>query len=136
MNIVRRLNSALDQGVSKQVFDHVRNYMICALILAIGTTELREKEAQFFDLIPPGYSGLGVVALGVLLILFNLYDGIRRISRSPHHRLLIAALIVLYLFMTARIVEMAWDFRDPGDAPGELIGIEIRSTGDGAPVAG
>ena len=82
MNIVRRLNSALDQGVSKQVFDHVRNYMICALILAIGTTELREKEAQFFDLIPPGYSGLGVVALGVLLILFKMSRNL--ISENSH----------------------------------------------------
>ena len=116
MNPIRRLNSALDQGVSKQVFDHLRNYMICAFILAIGTTELREKEAQFFDLIPPGYAGLGVIALGGLLIVFNLYDGIRRISRSPYHRVLTVALVLLYLLMTARVVEMAWDFRDLGVA--------------------
>ena len=111
-NLMKWLNSALDRGAIKQVFDHVRNYMICAFILAIGTTELRQQESQFFDLIPSGYAGLGVIAVAVLLICINLYDGIRRIYRSKNHALLIAALVVLYLFISARVVEMAWDFRD------------------------
>ena len=42
MKMIKWLNSALDRGVSKQVFDHVRNYMICAFILAVGTTAQRE----------------------------------------------------------------------------------------------
>ena len=114
--MIKRLNSALDRGVSKQVFDHVRNYMICAFILAIGTTELREEHSQLFGLIPPGYSGLGVIALGLMLIIFNLYDGIRRIANSRYHSAFIAILVLLYLLLTARVVEMAWDFRDLGAA--------------------
>ena len=109
---MKSLNRALDRGAIKQVFDHVRNYMICAFILAIGTTELRKDDPQFFDLIPPGYAGLGVVTLAVLLICLNLYDGIRRISRSKHHVVMIIALVLVYLFLSARVVEMAWDFRD------------------------
>ena len=116
MNMFKRLNSALDRGVSKLIFDHVRNYMICAFILAIGTTALREQQSQFFGLIPHGYGGLGVIALGVLLILFNLYDGIRRIAKSKYHSVFIVLLVLLYLFMTARVVEMAWDFRDLSEA--------------------
>ena len=109
---IKWLNSALDRGAIKLVFDHVRNYMICAFILAVGTTELRQQEAQFFDLIPPGYAGLGVIAIALLLICINLYDGIRRISRSRYHVALISALIIVYLFLSIRVVEMAWDFRD------------------------
>ena len=112
MKPITGLNSALDRGLIKQIFDHVRNYMICAFILAIGTTELRQPESQFFDLIPPGYAGSGVIFLASVLIFFNLYDGIRRISRSKYHLSLIIGLVSLYLFLSVRVIEMAWDFRD------------------------
>ena len=116
MQFFKRLNSALDRGVIKQVFDHVRNYMICAFILAVGTTELRQQESQFFDLIPAGRAGLGVISIAILLILVNLYDGIRRISRSKYHVGFIAALVLVYFFLSIRVVEMAWNFRDLGSA--------------------
>ena len=112
MKPIKHLNSALDRGVIKQIFDHVRNYMICAFILAVGTTELRQTENQFFDLIPPGYAGLGVIFVACVLICFNLYDGIRRISSSKYHISLTIGLVLLYLFLSMRVVEMAWDFRD------------------------
>jgi hypothetical protein len=112
MKPIKRLNSALDRGAIKQIFDHVRNYMICAFILAIGTTELRQEGSQFFDLIPPGYSGLGVIFGACVLICFNLYDGIRRISRSKYHISLTFGLVLMYLFLSVRVVEMAWNFRD------------------------
>jgi hypothetical protein len=112
MKPITGLNSALDRGVIKQIFDHVRNYMICAFILAVGTTELRQQESQFFDLIPPGYAGSGVIFVASVLIFFNLYDGIRRISRSKYHFSLNIGLVLLYLFLSVRVVEMAWHFRD------------------------
>ena len=115
MKPIKGLNSALDRGLIKQIFDHVRNYMICAFILAIGTTELRQQESQFFDLIPPGYAGTAVIFVASVLIFFNLYDGIRRISRSKYHFSLTIGLVLLYLFLSVRVIEMAWDFRDmPG----------------------
>ena len=109
---MKRLNSALDRGVIKQIFDHVRNYLICAFVLAVGTTELRQPESQFFDLIPPGYAGSGVIFVASILICINLYDGIRRISRSKYHISLTVGLVLLYLFISIRVIEMAWDFRD------------------------
>jgi hypothetical protein len=115
MQVIKRLNSALDRGAIKQIFDHVRNYMICAFILAVGTAELRQPESRFFDLIPAGYGGLGVISIAVLLILVNLYDGMRRISRSRYPVAFIVALVLVYFFLSIRIVEMAWNFRDPGN---------------------
>ena len=112
MKLLKFFNSALDRGLTKQIFDHIRNYMICAFVLAIGTTELRQQEREFFDLIPANYAGWGVVCLAVILICINLYDGIRRISRSKYHIALTITLILLYLFMSVRVVELAWDFRD------------------------
>ena len=118
------LNNALDRGAIKQVFDHVRNYLICAFILALGTAELRQPEGQFFDVIPAGFAGMGVIAFAAILICFNLYDGIRRISRSKGHSILIVLLVLLYLFMSVRVIEMAWDFRDlPGSNPMSNAGV-------------
>lgn len=54
---IKYFNSALDRDLTKQVFDHIRNYLICAFILAIGTTELRQQEREFFDLVPAAYAG-------------------------------------------------------------------------------
>jgi hypothetical protein len=112
MKLIKNLNEILDSGASKQVFDHVRNFMIGAFILAIGTTEFRQQDSQFFELIPPGYAGLGVIFFAIVLILFNLYDGIRRISKSKYHLSLTLGLSLLYLFLSVRVVEMAWNFRD------------------------
>ena len=109
---IKYFNSALDRGLIKQVFDHIRNYLICAFILAIGTTELRQQESEFFDLIPAKYAGWGVIGLAAMLISLNLYDGIRRISKSRYHIVFTIALILLYLFLSVRVIEMAWDFRD------------------------
>ena len=112
MKAIKRLNDALDDGGIKQIFDHVRNYLIGAFILAIGTTELRQQGHQFFEFIPPGYAGLGVIIFAAVLILLNLYDGIRRISSSKYHISLTLGLVLLYLFLSVRVVEMTWDFRD------------------------
>ena len=112
MKAIESINDALDSGASKQILDHVRNFMIGAFILAIGTSEFRQQDNQFFELIPPGYAGLGVIIFATILILFNLYDGIRRISKSKYHISLTLGLVVLYLFLSVRVVEMAWDFRD------------------------
>ena len=110
--MIQRLNRMLDEVGTKYIFDHVRNYVICALLLAIGTTELRQPEHEFFGLIPPGYAGIGVIAVAIALICLNLYDGIRRISKSRYHVLLITLLVLAYLFISIRVIEMAWDFRD------------------------
>ena len=112
MKLIKYLNSALDRGAIKQVFDHVRNFMICAFLLAVGTTELKQPENQFFDLIPAGSAGSGVVVLAFVLICFNLYDGIRRISKSKYSTSLTIGLVLIYLFLSVRVVEMAWTFRD------------------------
>ena len=111
MNIFDKLNKALQNGLSKEVFDHIRNYLMCALLLSIGTTELREHSSTLFGFIPKSYSGAGIVGLSLLLIAFNLYDGIRKLSKSKYHVVLVILLIGIYLFLSIRVIEMAWNFR-------------------------
>ena len=72
MKSIKHFNSALDRGALKQIFDHLRNYLICAFMLAVGTTELRQPGSQFFDLIPQRYAGSGVIFFAGVLICLNL----------------------------------------------------------------
>jgi len=111
MKILKQINTALDDGLSKSVFDHIRNFLMCAFLLAIGTAELKQHTSQFFGLISSQYSGVGVIGLSFILICFNLYDGIRKISGSKYHVILTILLISIYIFLSIRVIEMSWDFR-------------------------
>jgi len=111
MNLFKRMNGALELRTTRPIFDHVRNYMIGAFVLAIGTTELRNANELYFGFVPGKFEGLGVIVIGVILICINLYDGIYRISKSRYHIGLTLILLLLYLFFSARVVEMAWNFR-------------------------
>jgi hypothetical protein len=113
MKIFNRLNTALDSGISKAIFDHLRNFLICAFLLAVGTNELKEHTSSFLGLIPTKFSGIGVIAIAISLIALNLYDGIRKISKTKHHLILTFVLIFLYIFFAIRVVQMTWDFRLP-----------------------
>lgn len=106
-----QINHALSIGLAKAVFDHARNFLVCAFILAIGLQEMRPDTESILGFISYKYSGIGVVILACILIILNLLDGIRRISRLKNHTTLIAGLIALYIFMSLRVVEMALTFR-------------------------
>jgi len=111
MNKLKQLNTALDREFSKAVFDHIRNFLMCAFLLAIGTNELREHTSILYGLVPGQYTGIGVIGAALILIVLNLYDGIRKISKTRYHLIFTIGLIAIYLFLSIRVVEMAWDFR-------------------------
>jgi len=111
MNTVKQFNRALDDGLSKAIFDHMRNFLMCAFLLAIGTAEFRYHKYPLFDFIPEYFSGLGIIAISFMLIGLNLYDGIRKISKSKYHFILTVVLVTIYLSMSVRVIELTWSFR-------------------------
>jgi hypothetical protein len=112
MKFIDRFNMALHMGLSKEIFDHLRNFFMCAMLLALGTMEIRyHASSTFFGLIPGQYSGTGVVALAFILLALNFWDGIRKLSRHRYHVLFNLGLILTYIFISVRIVEMAWNYR-------------------------
>jgi len=111
MNKIKRFNIALDKGLSKSVFDHVRNYMLCSLLLAIGITAYKQKSLLLFDLVPTSYSGISIIMLSCVLFCLNLYDGIREISKSKYHTIYTWGLIFLYISMSVGVIELASSFR-------------------------
>ncbi len=60
------------------------------------------------------FSGIGVIVIALMLILLNIYDGIRRLSRFKYHLILTIGLVSLYIFMSARVIEMTLNYRIVG----------------------
>ena len=111
MDIVKRFNVALDKGLAKAVFDHVRNYMMCSLLLAIGVSGFSGTTELLLDVIPNTYSSISLVVLAVILFGLNLYDGIRVLSKSNYHTLFILGLVALYIAMSVVVIELTSSFR-------------------------
>lgn len=105
------LNNAIERGLVKEIFDHVRNYLMCAFLLAMGTFSMAQNRGFYFDDIPRLTTGIVVVILGTLLALLNFYDGIRKLRRVRNNQYLNIVLIILYVVLSERIVEIAWQFR-------------------------
>jgi hypothetical protein len=114
MKFLERTNNALQRGVPKQIFDHIRNYLICAMLLAVGINEFKENTSLLFGLISSKYSGIGAIGIACMLIALNLYDGIRRLSGFKYHLILTVCLVSLYVIMSGRLVEMMLNFRIEG----------------------
>lgn len=106
-----QFGAALDDGVTKTIFDHVRNFLMCAFLLTLGTTEFRGHPSQLIPLAGGHYTGIAVILISCCLFALNLYDGIRRLARFKWHRLLTLALIATYAIVSLRLVEIAWHFR-------------------------
>ena len=111
MSILTKINNAIDEGIINDIFNHVRNYVVCSLILAAGFYAI--KNPRNILLGPKAYEVAGYITIvfGFLLILLNLYDGIYKLSKYKYHVLLDFLLLAIYLFVTVRIFEIIWNFR-------------------------
>ena len=111
MKYLKEFNTALDNNLSKAIFDHLRNILFCSFLLAIGLMEVKSNTGIFFDKIQMNYSGVGFVGVSFVLFCLNLYDGIRKISKFKYHIVITTFLIIFYVVTSMRVVELALDFR-------------------------
>ena len=111
MGFIRRLDIALDNGLSKRIFDHIRNYLICSFLLAIGVVAYERQTGLVLGYFVVRYAGAGIIFLSVLLFCLNLYDGMRQIASLKYGRSLMVLLTILYLFVALRVIELAANFR-------------------------
>lgn len=111
MKLYMRFNAALDDGLSKSIFDHVRNYLMCSFLLAIGIAEVRQQGSFFFDLFAMDYSGVALIGLAGLLFLLNLLDGIRSISKHKIGLAYTVVFVLVYAITSIGVIELASSFR-------------------------
>lgn len=113
MKIITQINEKFENGFTKGLFDHIRNLLISAFLLAIGTGQLQGSEEMFFSVFDGKYSGVGVITIACILVAINIYDGIRIICKARMSLFFSIPTIAVYLFFILKILEMAWDFRVP-----------------------
>lgn len=101
----------LDRGLNKEIFDNLRNLLMCALLLAAGTDALRSGATLFLGLFGSWLAGWGLIVLAVGLMLLNMCDGLRRLASTRHHLGLQLSLCLVYVVMALRVVEIVWNFR-------------------------
>ena len=111
MNKTLPVASFIDSGKLKALFDHIKNLVIFSFLLALGTSDLNHQGSDIFGIFPSNFLGFGVIGLASILIILNLYDGIRRLAKLEHHKLLTFFLILLYVVLTIRVVQVAWFYR-------------------------
>jgi hypothetical protein len=101
-----------DRGGLKSAFEHVRNLVIATVLVAAGFETV--KRVEFIDvpgLLNPLFAGYIVAGIGCLLIVGNLLDGLRQLSRLRWHFALQTALTIGYVFFSLRMVQLIILFR-------------------------
>ena len=111
MQVLRKLNDPLEQGLAKAVFDHVRNYLAGAFILVIGVYEFKQHASRLHEIVPTRFTGMAIICLAFILIGLNLYDGIRKISSLKYHLVISIGLVLLYVIVSFRLIVVALSFR-------------------------
>jgi hypothetical protein len=66
----------LEKDRVKTIFDHLRNLFYCALIIAAGSYAYTNPPAWALRISASEIFGYPIIAIGVILMLLNLADGI------------------------------------------------------------
>ena len=111
MKLFVRFNTALDEGLSKSIFDHIRNYLMCSFLLAIGIAEAKQQTSLFFGLFVMHYSGVALIGLASVLFFLNLLDGIRSISKHKINWIYAVVFVLIYAITSIGVIELASSFR-------------------------
>lgn len=109
--IWNRYLELLDQDLNTRIFDNFKNLVLCALLFAAGTDALRGEHALFMSVAAFSVAGWGLIALSAALMLLNMCDGIRRLSKLRYHLALQILIVLVYVIICERVVEMVWNFR-------------------------
>ena len=106
------MDKLLEKDVTKIIFDNIRNFLYCALFLAIGTGAVVSPSSSF------GFYETGIVVSGVILIILslllmglNFLDGMHKLSRVGFHANIYPFVILIYFLVSIRMVMFAWEYR-------------------------
>jgi len=111
VKLLKSLHSGLDKELTKAVFDHVRNYLMCAFLFAAGSYGIEYQSELFLASFVGQAPGILIIILATLLALLNFYDGLYKFSKYKYHYSLSVVLIFFYIIFTLRIVEITWSYR-------------------------
>jgi hypothetical protein len=82
-NILQSLKTTLfDEGGVEEIFSHLRNLLIAALIIAAGSYAIRQpSDVKIFGVLDLEIAGIGVGGVGFILVVLNLIEGFIKLSK-------------------------------------------------------
>jgi hypothetical protein len=107
----RKYLEVLDTDLNTQIFDNIKNLLVCALLFAAGTQTLRSAEPFFFSVFAANIAGWGLIAVSAGLMFLSISDGLRRLAKLRYHVMFQIILCLVYLVVALRVVEIVWRFR-------------------------
>ena len=103
---------AFERAGLKAVFDHVRNLVLATLIIAAGVhANVYAPDMPTLAIFELKSFGYGVAAVGLILAILNLLDGLHKLARTSTPILLRVLVIMLYLFFSVRVLQLIYLFR-------------------------
>jgi amino acid permease len=111
--ILKKFWSQLDEGITKDVFDNLRNFLMCALLFAAGNDALYGDSRLLLGLFVSHVAGWGLICLAAILMLLNICDGLKKLSKLRYHVALQVLVCLFYIIFAERVVELVWNFRSP-----------------------
>lgn len=100
-----------DDGLNT-LFTHARNVLTGTVIVAAGIYAVHHIDAvPTRGMWTVHIAGYGVAAIGAILLLLNLVDGLRRLARRQHPLALRIAAILCYVAISARLAQVIVYFR-------------------------
>ncbi|MBS0342903.1 MAG: hypothetical protein JSS56_20510 [Proteobacteria bacterium] len=106
-----KLLDVFDANKTKAVFDHIRNLLMCALLIAAGVFEGQHRIGLYSDLNTSAFVGWGLIAIGVVLAVVNLLVGLSQLSKLAYHRFWMALVLFAYVMTSLRAVVVLTAFR-------------------------
>ena len=93
-------------AVARDVFEHARNLVMCATLLALGLVARNRSGDLLGASLIEGAIGWGVITVAAALALLNLWMGVSRLKHWKHWKLWSALLLTAYLVITTRVMEV------------------------------
>jgi hypothetical protein len=115
MKIIDQFHSALNQGITADIFNNLRNLVTCTLILAAALAAPRYHQAvtRFGDF---SWSlGSFIALIAIVLAILNLYDGAYRIFRRGKHSSVLIVFVAVYVVLSFRIGQLVSELRFLGN---------------------
>jgi len=96
----------LEQGGIGAIFAHLRNLVMATVIIAAGAYAIRHpRDVELFGLLNLEITGLGVTAVGFMLVGLNLCDGLHRMTTFGISLSFRLVMIILYALFTLRLIQ-------------------------------
>ena len=111
MKIIGSFHEALNQGVTTNLFNNLRNLITCTLILTAALAAPTHHATVNLFGIFNWYVGSFIAVVAIVLALLNLYDGAYRIFRRGKQPWVVALFVVIYIALSIRIGQLVWELR-------------------------